>query len=35
MAELFASGLLFDLLWLLVGCALAYKVGSGGQWWED
>ena len=34
-ANLFMSGLLWDLLWMAIGCAMAYKVGSGGQWWED
>jgi len=34
-AYLFMSGLLWDLLWMAMGCALAFKVGSGGQWWED
>jgi len=25
----------WDILWILIACGMAYKVGSGGQWWED
>jgi hypothetical protein len=34
-AELVITGWYWDLIWMAIGCAAAFKVGSGGQWWED
>ena len=25
----------WDILFILIACGMAYRVGSGGQWWED
>ncbi|MFH1920210.1 MAG: hypothetical protein ABIP48_10035 [Planctomycetota bacterium] len=25
----------WDILFIIVACSAAYKVGTGGQWWDD